>query len=139
MLRVYLDADNDLPPGGPRLCGGPGAIDVINASGVVERQNSALASAGVALQAVFGTQAGEWPYNLTFGTPWRDEVFGKYFDSTTTAQIVASVANTVPDIEPVTSNQITIDTLTQADARQVNITIDSVQVGNTTGSVTISA
>lgn len=138
MLRVYLDADNDLPPGGPQLCGGPGPFDVINADGVTERLNSALASAGVALQAVFGTQAGEWPYDFTFGTPWRQEVFGKYFDATTTAQIMASTANTVPDIEPVASNAITIDTLTQADARQVNITIDPVVVGTATGAVTVS-
>ena len=135
---MYLNADNDLPPGGPQLCGGAGGFDVVNADGTVERQSSALVSAGVALQAVFGTQAGEWPYDFTFGTPWRQEVFGKYFDATTTAQIMANVANTVPDIEPVTSNDITIDTLTQADARQVNITIDPVTVGTASGAVVVN-
>lgn len=139
MLRVYLDSDNDLPPGGPRLCGGPGVVDIIDADGRSQRIDSRLASAGVALQAVFGTQAGEWPFNLTFGMPWRQEVFGKYFDANATAQIIASTANTVPDIEPVASDAITIDTTTQADQRQVDITIDPVIVGTATGVIIVPA
>jgi hypothetical protein len=139
MLRVYLDHNNDLPPGGPRLCGGPGALDIIDEDGRSQRIDSRLASAAVALQAVFGTQAGEWPFNLTFGMRWRQEVFGKYFDANATAQVVAATANTVTDIEPVTSEAITLDTLTQADARQVNITIDPVIVGTATGVLVIPA
>lgn len=122
MLRVMLTEDNDLPPGGPRLVNG-------------------LDSAAVALQAVFGTQAGEWPFNLLFGMRWRQEVFGKYFDSNATNQAAAATANTVPDIQPVTGNQITLDTITQADARQVDITIDDILLRTATGapaSLTIS-
>jgi hypothetical protein len=122
VLRVMLDENNDLPPGGPRLVNG-------------------LESAGVALQAVFGTQAGEWPFDLLFGMRWRQEVFGKYFDANATNQAAAATANTVPDIQPVTGNQITLDTTTQADARQVDITIEDIQLRTTTGapaSLTIS-
>lgn len=107
MLRVLLDANNDIPPGGPELVSG---ID----------------SAAVALQAVFGTQQGEWVYDLTFGTPWRDEILQKYFDAGTTRSICARVANTVPDIEPVVSAQIDIDTTTQAANRQADITLNNV-------------
>lgn len=114
MLRVMLTENNDLPPGGPRLVNG-------------------LDSAAVALQAVFGTQAGEWPFDLLFGMRWRQEVFGKYFDSNATNQAAAATANTVPDIQPVTGNQITIDTTTQADARQVDITIDDILLRTATG------
>ena len=122
MLRVMLTEDNDLPPGGPRLVNG-------------------LESAGVALQAVFGTQAGEWPFDLLFGMRWRQEVFGKYFDANATNQAAAATANTVPDIQPVTGNQIALDTTTQADARQIDITIENIQLRTTTGapaSLTIS-
>jgi hypothetical protein len=114
MLRVMLDEDNDLPPGGPRLVNG-------------------LESAGVALQAVFGTQAGEWPFDLLFGMRWRQEVFGKYFDSNATNQAAAATANTVPDIQPVSGNQITIDTTTQAEVRQVDITIEDIMLRAATG------
>lgn len=123
MLRVILDDDNDLPAGGPKLGNG-------------------IESARTALQAVFSVQAGEWPYNLVFGMRWRQEVFGKYFNASTTQQLVALTANTVPDIEPVTSSQITIDTTTYADVRQANITIDPVYLRTATGvasSVSLSA
>jgi hypothetical protein len=38
------------------------------------------------------------------------------------------VANKTPDIEPVTANQISVDSTTNAAARQVDITIDNVIV-----------
>lgn len=120
MLRVILDENNDLPDGGPRLGAG-------------------LASAATALQAVFGTQQGEWPFNKTFGCPWRNEILQKFFDPGATRSIMASTANTVPDIEPVASTQITLDTTTQAEWRQVDITIADVVVDNEQDDITISA
>jgi hypothetical protein len=111
MLRVFLTDANDLPPGGPRLVTG---ID----------------SAAVALQAVFGTQQGEWPFDFTFGCPWRGEILQKFFDPGATRSIMANTANTVPDIQPVVSSQVSLDTTTQAAARQVNITISDVVVGD---------
>jgi hypothetical protein len=107
MLRVLLDENNDLPVGGPRLVGG-------------------AESAAVALQAVFSVQAGEWPYNLLFGMPYRQALFGKFFNAATTTSFVAATANTVPDIVPVGDTQITIDTTTNADARQADITINNI-------------
>lgn len=113
MLRVLLDENNDLPAGGPKLVGGE-------------------QSAAVALQAVFSVQTGEWPYNLTFGMPWRQAVFGKFFNAATTTSFAAVTANTVPDIVPVGDTQITIDTTTNADARQVDITIDNIALRGST-------
>ena len=119
MLRVLLDENNDFPPGGPKLGNG-------------------IASVGTAFQAVFGTQQGEWAYDLTFGMPWRSCVFGKYFDAGSTLSIVASVANTVPEPEPVSANQISLDTTTNADARQVDITISDVIVGEDITDIEVS-
>ena len=122
MLRVMLDENNDLPSGGPRLVGG-------------------VESAGVALQAVYATQAGEWPYNLSFGTQWRGVILRKYFDPATTRSAIATPANSwVPDIEPITGNQITLDTTTYADIRQVDITITDVMLAGstTTGPITFT-
>lgn len=119
MLRVLLNENNDLPPGGPRLVGG-------------------VESAGVALQAVFSVQAGEWPYDLLFGMRWREEVFGKYFDENATRQFLAATANAVPDIQPVIGSQITIDTLARSDIRQANITLDDINLRTTTGVVPFS-
>lgn len=109
MLRVILDENNDIPIGGPVLASG-------------------MDSAASALRAEFSTQTGEWPYDKTFGCPYRGAIFGKFFDSAATNSIVAAVANKTPDIEPVTGNQITIDTTTNAAARQVDITINNVTV-----------
>lgn len=119
MRRVLLDANNDLPPGGPRLVDG-------------------VESAGVALQAVFSVQAGEWPYNLLFGMRWRQEVFGRYFDENATRQFCASTANVVPDIQPVIGSQIAIDTTARADVRQANITIDDIFLRTATGAAPFS-
>lgn len=113
MLRAILDDNNDFDEEGPRLGDG-------------------LPSARTALQAVFGTQQGEWGYNKTFGCPWRNGVFGKYFDAGSTLSIIASTANSIreivpfPDIEPVTAAQISLDTTTRADFRQVDIAITGV-------------
>jgi hypothetical protein len=52
VLRVILDEDNDIPNGGPGLGQG---ID----------------SVASALRAEFSTQTGEWPYDKTFGCPYR--------------------------------------------------------------------
>ena len=110
MLRVRLDENNDIPIGGPKLVDG---ID----------------SVATGIRAVLSTQAGEWPYDFTFGTPWRDDILMKFFDAATTQSIIAARINTLrPEIEPVTPNQITIDTITQASARQANITVDDVTV-----------
>jgi hypothetical protein len=113
MLRVLLDENNDLPPGGPRLVGGE-------------------QSAAVALRAVFSVQAGEWPYDFRFGMLWRQAVFGKFFNAATTSQMVAAAANTVPDITPVVDSQITIDTTTQAEWRQANITVEDISLRSDT-------
>lgn len=112
MLRVALDENNDFPPGGPKLVGG-------------------VESAGVALQAVFSVQRGEWRYNLLFGMAWRSAVFGKFFNESTTAQMVAATANTIPDITPVTERQVAVDTVTDAAWRQANITINSISLRGT--------
>jgi len=109
MLRVLLDENNDLPPGGPRLVGG-------------------VASAAVALRAVFSTQAGEWPFNRTFGMMWRQAVFGKFFNAAITSQATAATANTVPEITPVVGNQVTLDTIEGADDRQVNIAVNDIRL-----------
>lgn len=115
MQRAILDENNDFGETGPQLGDG-------------------VPSAATALQAVFGIQQGEWGYNKTLGTPWRNGIFGKYFDAGATLSFMASTANSIrelvpfPDIEPVTAAQITLDTLTQADARQVNIGIARVIV-----------
>jgi hypothetical protein len=109
VLRVILDEDNDIPNGGPGLGQG---ID----------------SVASALRAEFSTQTGEWPYDKTFGCPYRNAIFGKFFSPGTTASIAAAVANKTPDIEPVTANQISVDSTTNAAARQVDITIDNVIV-----------
>ena len=109
MLRVLLDENNDLPIGGPVLASG-------------------MDSAATAIQAVLSTQQGEWPFDLTFGVAWRGAVLGKFFDPADTASLVAASINTVTDIEPVTAAQINIDTTTQADVRQANITVDDVTV-----------
>lgn len=110
MLRVLLDENNDFPIGGPQLVSG-------------------MDSAATALRATFSTQTGEWPFNKTFGCPWRGSILGKFFDPATTSSICAAVANTwVPDIQPITGNQITIDTIINATQRQVDITIDAVTV-----------
>lgn len=120
MLRVILDENNDIPEGGPVLGDG---ID----------------SAATALRAEFSTQQGEWKYDkINFGFPWRNEVFGKFFDPATTSSFVAAVANRTPDIEPVTGNQITIDTTTNADARQVDITIINITVDGESQDLTIT-
>jgi hypothetical protein len=101
---------NDIPLGGPTL-------------------GSGIDSAATALCSEFSTQQGEWPYDKAFfGFPYRQAVFGKFFDSNTTASFAAAVANRTPDIEPVTAAQITIDTTTNADARQADITIANVTV-----------
>jgi hypothetical protein len=114
MLRVLLDENNDIPPGGPRLVDGE-------------------QSAAVALQAVYSTQAGEWPYDLRFGTLWRQEVFGKFFNAATTSQVIADAGNSwVPDIVPMTDAQITIDTTTQAEFRQADITVDDLALRSST-------
>lgn len=110
MLRVQLDANNDLPEGGPKLVTG---VD----------------SVATALQAVFGTQQGEWAFDFTFGCPWRDAILLKFFDPGTTRSIMARITNgLVPEIEPVIGSQIEIDTTSQAANRQVNITINDVRV-----------
>ena len=119
MLRVLLDENNDFPPGGPVLVDG---ID----------------SAATALRATFSTQAGEWPFDKTFGMRWRGPVLEKYFNPAATRSECATVANTVSDIEPVVGSQITIDTLTNSAARQVNITIEGVTVGEEQTDLTIS-
>jgi len=119
MLRVLLDEDNDLPEGGPVLASG---ID----------------SAATALQAVFSTQAGSWPYSFVFGVDWRSEVLVKYFNPATTRALMAEEANTVPDIQPVVPSQVLLDTLTNADARQVEITIEDVIVGSDVATITVS-
>lgn len=109
MLRVILDDNNDIPVGGPVL-------------------GTGIDSAASAIRSVLSTQAGEWPYDLTFGVMWRGAVFGKFFDAAATRSLLAATVNTVPDIEPITAAQITIDTVSLADARQANITIDDVTV-----------
>lgn len=110
MYRVILDENNDIPDGGPILAIG---ID----------------SAATSLRAEFSTQLGEWPYDkANFGCPYRSPIFGKFFDAASTNSICAAVANRTPDIEPVTAQQISIDTTTNADARQVNIDIINVTV-----------
>lgn len=96
-----------------------------------------MASAATALQAVFGTQQGEWPFDFTFGCLWRNEILQKFFDPAATRSLMASTANTVPDIEPVASTQITIDTTTNAASRQVDITISDVVVDNEQDDLTI--
>ena len=83
---------------------------------------------------MFGTQQGEWGYNKTFGCPWRNGIFGKYFNAGSTLSIIASTANAVrdlvpyPDIEPVTASQVSLDTTTQAEFRQVDIGLARVTV-----------
>lgn len=119
MLRVILDADNDLPPGGPVLASGS-------------------ESARTALQAVFGTQQGEWGFDKLFGTPWRPAILRKFFDAAATRAIMANTANTVPDIEPVVGAQVLIDTTSQAAARQVDITIEDVLVDGDVQTLTLS-
>jgi hypothetical protein len=110
VYRVILDDDNDIPIGGPILASG---ID----------------SAATSLRAEFSTQLGEWPYDkVNFGCPYRGPIFGKFFDAAATNSICATVANRTPDIEPVTAQQITIDTTTNAAERQVNIDIANVTV-----------
>jgi hypothetical protein len=111
MLRVILDENNDIPNGGPFL-------------------KSGIDSAASALRAEFSTQAGEWPFDKTFGCPYRGAIFNKFFDAGTTASLCAAVANKTPDIEPVTANQIIIDTTTNAAARQVDITINNIVVND---------
>ena len=119
MLRVLLDANNDLPEGGPVLATG-------------------VESVRTGMQAVFGTQQGEWPFDFRFGTPWRNAVLQKYFDPSSTRSIMATTANSLrPEIEPVNGTQIELDTLTQADERQVNITLSDVQVDNQLVDITI--
>jgi hypothetical protein len=111
VLRVILDENNDIPIGGPTLASG---VD----------------SAASSLRAEFSTQTGEWPFDKTFGCPWRNAIFGKFFDSASTTSIIAAVANKTPDIAAVTANQITLDTVTNAAARQVDITIRNVLVND---------
>lgn len=101
---------NDIPYGGPVL-------------------GSGMDSAATSLCSEFSTQQGEWPYDKQFfGFPYRQEVFGKFFDPNTTNSFCAEVANRTPDIEPVTTNQVIVDTTTNADARQVDLTIVNVTV-----------
>lgn len=120
MLRVRLDEDNDLPDGGPVLVTG-------------------MDSVATALQAVFGTQQGEWPFDFTFGCPWRNAILQKYFDPGSTRSIVATIANgLVPEIEPVVGSQVEIDTTTQAAERQVTITIDGIVADGQQTDITLS-
>lgn len=110
MLRVILDNDNDLPPGGPVLAAG-------------------MDSAATAIRAELSTQAGEWPFDKAdFGMRWRGIVLVKYFDAAATQAWIAATVNRVPDINRVTSTQIAIDTTTGAVARQATITINDVVV-----------
>jgi hypothetical protein len=119
MQRVDLTEDNDLPQGGPRLVGG-------------------LRSAVVALQTVYSVQTGTWPYNYLFGTRWRGPILRKYFDPTTTREALAVASRQVPDIVPVNSNQITLDTITMAEFRQVEIGILGITDGIAMTDVNIS-
>lgn len=110
MLRVLLDDDNDFPPGGPRLVDG---VD----------------SVASALRAELSVQAGEWPYDKTFGVDWRNEILQKFFAPAASSALLATTINgLVPEIEPVSGAQIEIDTASQADARQVTITVSDVVV-----------
>lgn len=119
MLRVILDENNDLPVGGPRLASGRESVRT-------------------AYQARFGTQQGEWRYDKTYGTPWRPVVLRKYFDSNATAQLMASTASGIPETPNVTQDQVALDTVTNADARQVDITISGVRFGNDTAEITVT-
>lgn len=119
-MRVQLDENNDLPDGGPVLVTG-------------------MDSVATAMQSVFGTQQGEWPFDFTFGCPWRNEILQKYFDPGSTRSIVATIANgLVPEIEPVVGSQVEIDTTTQAADRQVNITIEGVIVDDVQTDITLT-
>lgn len=118
MQRAILDENNDFGDEGPQLGEG-------------------LPSAATALQAVYGIQRGEWGYNHTIGMPWRNGVFGKYFDAGGTLSIIAETGNSIrelvpfPDIFPITAAQITLDTASLADERQVDISIANVTVVDT--------
>lgn len=110
MLRVDLTETNDLPPGGPKLVGG-------------------LRSAVVGLQTVYSVQTGTWKYNFLFGTRWRGPILRKYFDPATSREALAVASRQVPDIVPITSNQISLDTITMSEFRQVNIGIEGITDG----------
>jgi hypothetical protein len=110
MLRVLLDENNDLPPGGPVLVDG---ID----------------SVATGMRAEFSTQAGEWPYDFTFGLQWRGAILQKFFDPAATRSLIAAKANTfLPEIDAVSGAQVDIDTTTFAAERQVVITLSDVRV-----------
>jgi len=119
VLRVILDANNDLPSGGPKLAEGAESVRT-------------------AYQAVFGTQQGEWRYDKTFGTQWRPVVLRKYFDATATAQLMARTASTVPETPNVTQAQVDIDTTSSADFRQADITIEDVVIGGETVTIVVT-
>lgn len=118
-LRVILDENNDLPPGGPVLAGG-------------------APSARVAYQAVFGTQAGEWRYDFTFGTQWRNGILRKFFNPSTTRSLIAATANTVPDGQPITSSQVALDTTTNANFRQVDIELGPIVIDDEPVTISVS-
>ena len=109
MLTVALDESNDIPAGGPKLVTGMDAV-------------------ATEIRAVLSVQAGEWAFDLDFGTRWRDVVLTKFFDASATRAMLAATVNTVAGHEPVTPEQISIDTATLADVRQVIITINDVIV-----------
>jgi len=125
VLRVILDDNNDFPVGvmgddGVYVPGGP----VLG---------TGIDSYATAVRSVLSVQAGEWPFDLTFGTRYRSVVLVKYFDAAATRAMLAATINTVPDSDvPVTPAQITIDTVSLADVRQANITVDDVVIDGET-------
>jgi len=106
ILAVQVDENGDIPESGPVLVEGPEAVR------------------GMILYTI-QCNRGEWPFDLTFGMPWFDEVFGRFFGEGETVQLLTDVIRGVPGVESVlpTAVQITRETaprravITISDAR----------------------
>ncbi len=81
---------------------------------------------------------GEWPFDKSHGLRWRGVVLRKFFSPDETRAIIAATANRVPEVEEVTSSQVTL-TIDSVN-RQVNITLQNVRLtsGETISEISIT-
>lgn len=119
-----------------------GDLDVRNGPRLVRGADAARG----ALYYRFSTQAGtsrddpgEWVYDYTYGVPYRQAVFGRYFQTDEIQALLADVASSTTGVGPTSPDKVSLTTNPRTRRAAIRIVDIPLLTGGTIESVLLPA